>query len=206
MFMLAMPVLTFLVLCSLSVAGVVLGANKFESDQRNAADAAALDWVSLNLSVCSMCSSSHTHSPSCSSIAQQSQQEARKACKQLRELAPQGCAAVQRLRTAALAHAAHLHTVQRPVIAGHGLMCLSVCSNMLAPALAKPSNSNICTSSSVLVPRHHPSCSTNRPVAGHGWLPSASSETAASCKASQAAACTWRPTTSPMHSSVQLIQ
>ncbi|WIA08278.1 hypothetical protein OEZ85_007721 [Tetradesmus obliquus] len=44
-FMLAMPVLTFLVLCSLSVAGVVLGANKFESDQRNAADAAALDWA-----------------------------------------------------------------------------------------------------------------------------------------------------------------
>jgi hypothetical protein len=47
MFMLAVPVLTFLVLCSLSVAGVVLGANKYETDQRNAADAAALDWVSF---------------------------------------------------------------------------------------------------------------------------------------------------------------
>jgi hypothetical protein len=46
--MLAVPVITFLVLCSLSVAGVVLGANKYETDQRNAADAAALDWVSFN--------------------------------------------------------------------------------------------------------------------------------------------------------------
>jgi hypothetical protein len=52
-FMLAVPVITFLVLCSLSVAGVVLGANKFETDQRNAADAAALDWVSIN------CNSEH---------------------------------------------------------------------------------------------------------------------------------------------------
>jgi hypothetical protein len=51
--MFAVPIITFLVLCSLSVAGVVLGANKYETDQRNAADAAALDWVSIRTAIAS---------------------------------------------------------------------------------------------------------------------------------------------------------
>jgi hypothetical protein len=43
--MLLPPVLTFCVLCSLSVMGVALGADKFEADTRARAESAALDWV-----------------------------------------------------------------------------------------------------------------------------------------------------------------
>ncbi|GBF87741.1 hypothetical protein Rsub_00452 [Raphidocelis subcapitata] len=39
------PLLTFLLLCGLSVLGVELGANKFESDTRSQAASAALDWA-----------------------------------------------------------------------------------------------------------------------------------------------------------------
>jgi hypothetical protein len=45
-FMLLPPLLTFLLLASASVAGVVLGADKFEADTRGRAESAALDWVS----------------------------------------------------------------------------------------------------------------------------------------------------------------
>jgi hypothetical protein len=45
LFMLLPPVLTFCVLCSLSVMGVVMGADKFEADTRSRAESAALDWV-----------------------------------------------------------------------------------------------------------------------------------------------------------------
>lgn len=61
-FMLLPPVLVFCVLCSLSVMGVVKGADKFEADTRSRAESAALDWVRklcvpcVYLSVCSCCS------------------------------------------------------------------------------------------------------------------------------------------------------
>lgn len=48
-FMLLPPLLTFVVLCSLSVMGVVLGADKFEADTRARAESAALDWVRMQL-------------------------------------------------------------------------------------------------------------------------------------------------------------
>jgi hypothetical protein len=47
--MLLPPLLTFVVLCSLSVMGVVLGADKFEADTRARAESAALDWVRMQL-------------------------------------------------------------------------------------------------------------------------------------------------------------
>lgn len=47
--MLLPPLLTFVVLCSLSVMGVVLGADKFEADTRARAESAALDWVRMDL-------------------------------------------------------------------------------------------------------------------------------------------------------------
>jgi len=61
-FMLLPPVLVFCVLCSLSVMGVVMGADKFEADTRSRAESAALDWVRklcvpcVHLRVCSCCS------------------------------------------------------------------------------------------------------------------------------------------------------
>lgn len=45
LFVLLPPVLTFIVLCSLSVAGVMLGADEFESEARSRAESAAMDWV-----------------------------------------------------------------------------------------------------------------------------------------------------------------
>jgi hypothetical protein len=44
LFMLLPPLLVFCVLCTLSIVGVVLGANKFEADARARAASAALDW------------------------------------------------------------------------------------------------------------------------------------------------------------------
>lgn len=44
LFMLLPPLLVFCVLCTLSIIGVVLGANKFEADARARAASAALDW------------------------------------------------------------------------------------------------------------------------------------------------------------------
>jgi hypothetical protein len=87
-FMLAVPVLTFLVLCSLSVAGVVLGANKYESDERNAADAAALDWVSPK----HLCTSSSSSSTRVQSQLHSSGRHDRRA--QSSVLARHGCAAL----------------------------------------------------------------------------------------------------------------
>lgn len=46
-FMLGLPVLTFVVLCALSVLGVVLGADKYETDMRQTAESTAVDWVRL---------------------------------------------------------------------------------------------------------------------------------------------------------------
>lgn len=45
LFMLLPPVLTFCVLCALSVMGVAFGADKFEAESRSRAESAALDWV-----------------------------------------------------------------------------------------------------------------------------------------------------------------
>lgn len=44
-FTLLPPLLTFLVLCALSVAGVTLGANQYERETRARAASAALDWA-----------------------------------------------------------------------------------------------------------------------------------------------------------------
>jgi len=44
-FMLLPPLLTFCVLCALSLAGVILGANQYESESRSRAASTALDWV-----------------------------------------------------------------------------------------------------------------------------------------------------------------
>jgi hypothetical protein len=49
LFMLLPPLLTFVVLCSLSIMGVILGADKFEADTRARAESAALDWVRVEL-------------------------------------------------------------------------------------------------------------------------------------------------------------
>lgn len=43
--MLLLPMLTFCVLCALSVAGVVLGADGYEAESRLSASSTALDWV-----------------------------------------------------------------------------------------------------------------------------------------------------------------
>jgi hypothetical protein len=56
LFMLLPPVLTFCVLCSMSVMGVVMGADKFEADTRSRAESAALDWVGELLAHASACS------------------------------------------------------------------------------------------------------------------------------------------------------
>jgi hypothetical protein len=41
----AVPVVTFMVLCSLSIMGVILGATKLEYLERSRAESVALDWV-----------------------------------------------------------------------------------------------------------------------------------------------------------------
>jgi hypothetical protein len=45
-FMMLPPLLTFCLLCTLSVAGVILGANQFENETRSRAASASLDFVS----------------------------------------------------------------------------------------------------------------------------------------------------------------
>ena len=44
-FMLLLPLVTFAVLCTCGVLGVVLGANKYEQELRDRAQSAAIDWV-----------------------------------------------------------------------------------------------------------------------------------------------------------------
>lgn len=45
-FMLLLPLLTFCILCTCGVLGVVLGANDYEREMRDRAQSAAVDWVS----------------------------------------------------------------------------------------------------------------------------------------------------------------